>query len=172
MLRTKTFKPSDGAKIHVLHETSTEACFGFLVALCGKQFPRKTEPGTSKATCPRCLKLDNPFELGQAQVSRLWNLHKGNHTASVDDLVRRDLVNPRTGGLTERGHALVVDVEEHPPWPGIDGVVHARNAIARKRGACGADLMGIGDMSYAKLSQMFALAEETRVTCMECILDS
>lgn len=173
MLTTRTFKPSTNARVHVLHESKTDVCYGHLVSLCGKQFPRRVEPSHAKATCPSCLKLDNPFELSNAQTVKFWKtLRVVASTEQHEDLVKRDLIHTVTGLLTPRGHALAADLQQHPPWAGLDGVVHARNGIAWRRAVCGADLIGVNEMSYAKLARLLAVGEQSRVTCIECMVTS
>lgn len=173
MLTTRTFKPSTGAKIHVLHETKTTACYGFLMSLCGKQFPRRVEPSTAKATCPLCVGLDNPFNLSTGQTVKFWNATANTaFRGTIDDLLKRDLLNPQTRMATPRGVVLATDLKLHPPWADQDGVVHARNAIAWGRAICGADLVGVYEMTYAKLDRLLALRDQSRVTCIECMLET
>lgn len=173
MLITRTFRPGGaGAKTHVLHETRTRACAGFLASLCGKQFPRKEEPRKGKPTCPTCLKLDNPFELSSSQVVKFWRLasDKGGDR-NLEDLLKRDLVDPVTLRLTPRGEVLAADMAHHPPWPDVDDVVHARNGVARRRAVCGVDLLGVEQMSYSRLDTAVVTGQASRVTCLECMLD-
>lgn len=174
MLTTRTFKPNNAVttKIHVLHETCTRRCVGFLVSLCGKQFPRTVEPIETKATCPSCLKFDNPFALSMAQTVKVARLAEERSVNVTDDLAKRDIIDPATGSLTARGDVLLRDMTHTPPWPGNDGVVHGRNGLAYKRGICGADLVGIDDMTYAKLARLLALAKDSKVTCIECMVES
>lgn len=172
MLMTRTFKPTNNGRVHIVHETKTAATYGFVNALCGKQFPGTVVIGKAKATCPRCIKLDNPFDLTGSQELKLYQVVDGQKPSShYDDLVKRDLVNPTTMRLTPRGEVLVADLKQHPPWAGHDGVIHARNAIARKRGICGADLDGINGVTYAQLDKLIVIGRDLKVTCLECMLE-
>jgi hypothetical protein len=144
------------------------------MSLCGKQFSATDEVWKDRrATCPTCLKLDNPFDLSAAQTVKFWRTSQylpDMNLSNVEDLVKRDLINSTTRQVTCRGEVLARDLKEHPPWADEHGVVHARNAIARKRGVCGADLVGIDTMTYVQLDRLHAVATGTRVTCIECMV--
>lgn len=175
-LVTRTFQPSTGAKIHIVHETRTAKVSGYyMVAMCGKQFQNRVVGlwQHKKATCPTCLKLDNPFELTQGQTIKFWRMAQGKgNDPRADDLMKRDLIKDEdAGGLTPRGEVLARDLQFHPPWPDINGVVHGRNAIAWRRAICGMDLMGLDKMSFAMLDKTLVVNKDLKVTCMECMLE-
>lgn len=175
MLVTKTFKPTNGSRVHVLHETRTNRDHGVLIALCGAQTARTVDISINRsATCPKCVKYDNPFELSGAQNLKFWRVYKtpGNaRVDNIDDLIKRDLINDVTLEPTERGHALAADLQQHPPWQDDDGVVHGRSALARSRAICGADLAGLNRMSFARLAKMHVVNKDIYISCLECMLE-
>lgn len=178
MLTTRTFKPTNGRVVHVVHETRSMRYGGTsLQSLCGSVFHIDGSTVVSEhmpATCAKCKKYDNPFSLSNEQLVKFWTTVSNNAWAPSskkmkDDLLARDLIT-EFGQLTPRGAVLARDLKEHPPWPDDEGVMHARNAISYRIGACTASLSGLEDMTFSKLDKMHALTD-LRITCVTCLAE-
>jgi hypothetical protein len=170
LLITRTFQPKPTAKIHVVHETRTRKIFG-LASLCGNNYPGSTGLWTHKApTCPACIKLDNPFELTTNQTYKFHRNTLEKTGSGLDDLIKRDVL-VEAGQMTSRGEVLLADMQQHPPWFDVSGVVHARSGVAWKRAVCGADLVGLDKMTYSRLAKTLVLNKDLKVSCMECMLE-
>lgn len=144
------------------------------VALCGKAFADVTEvKGGGQATCAKCRKLDDPFRTSivphdtSAWIATLATAAGASNARAA--LLKRDLIT-EDGRITLRGSILARDLLNPTSWVDPIGIVHARMpGGARGRAACGAELLGLGEMTYDRLGRMHDLYEGADVTCMACV---
>jgi hypothetical protein len=170
--RYAAFCSSMGSRVHVAN--LTRSTMWSAVALCGKSFADFTEvKGGGQATCAKCRRLDDPFRASLDPYDpRQWTWILANTGIAAPNartaLLTRDLITV-DGKVTSRGAILARDLADPTPWVDSMGIVHARRPGGiRGHGACGADLLGIGDMTYERLGRMHGLYEDADVTCMAC----
>jgi hypothetical protein len=169
----RAFRSNAGSAVHVAN--LTRSTIRSAVALCGKAFADFTEvKGGGQATCAKCRKLDDPFRAGKVPFDpKDWTWALANTGAIAPNartaLLKRDLIT-EDGRITLRGSILARDLLNPTPWVDPIGIVHARMpGGARGRAACGAELLGLREMTYDRLGRMHDLYENTDVTCMACV---
>jgi hypothetical protein len=180
MLIARYAQTPRGKIIHAVNETLTARTFrtgGPLIPLCGERIDDAFVVDARHATCGRCAKLDDPFNVEplpkdprQWVVTHVEAPRAGRPACGNQgrQLIRRDLLT-EDGALTPRGIVLHQDMTSPCPWPDDDGTIHDRWVLNRGNGVCGAALCGVEDMTYARLAAMLALRDDMTVTCLECI---
>lgn len=174
-----TFVASQSTAVHVANLTRSSP--SSVIALCGKPFDRPVTPANGRqATCDKCRSKDDPFHTGQVPFNpETWfgavTLERAGQPNSRSALLTRDLVTA-DGVITPRGILLSQDLTRPTPWVDDRGITHARLPAGRRlRGACGADLLGIGHfkgsniINYDKLSKARATYDSAMIDCMTCM---
>lgn len=161
------------AAVHVANLTQSSPVF--MIALCGSLFDRPVIPvGSQQATCAICRRRDDPFHTGKVPLNpTTWVETLASRRAGQPNgrsaLLTRDLIT-ENGVITSRGLLLSQDLTNPTPWVDDRGITHMRlPAGKRLRGACGADLLGIRHINYAKLDKVRATYESAMVDCMTCM---
>jgi hypothetical protein len=173
-----TFVASQGTSVHVANLTRSSP--SVVIALCGKPFDRPVTPANDRqATCDKCRSKDDPFHTGQVPFDpNTWvdvlTSRRAGQPKARSALLTRDLVTV-DGVITPRGALLSRDLTSPTPWVDNLGITHARLPAGRRlRGACGADLLGIGHLkggsvvNYDRLGKARATYEDAMVDCMTC----
>lgn len=167
----RAFCPNAGSAVHVAN--LTKSTIRSTIALCGESFADVTEAkGGGQATCARCRNLDHPFRATNVPHDPSSWAAKLPGTSGFSKariaLLARDLITA-DGRMTPRGLILARDCKDPTPWVDFLGIVHARASRTRGHSVCGAELLGLGEMTYDRLGRMHDLFEHVDVTCMACV---
>lgn len=180
------FQVRRGRALHIIHETATRCSLSGVHLLCKAGEASFGDRVKGVPTCPKCLALDNPCTLSDAERSMLARFATQAdgmprwRGQAVTSLHQKDLID-KDERLTRRGEILAQDWRVGPA-PAADraGVVHARTPLsswprcvgplfARKLDAAARKLDGFHDMTVDKYARIRAL--DLSVTCVHCAAD-
>lgn len=170
----QVFRVHRGSVLHILHETLTgyNRVHNVYVLCNGDPYSGERDKGTP--TCPKCLQIDNPTTVSDAERSILGSIAIAGPREkliwggqAITTLHKKDLIN-KEERLTRRGDILAQDWREGAaPAADARGVVHARVPLAAyPRCDRGMTLDGFDKMTVDKYARLRALNQH--VTCVVC----
>lgn len=172
----QVFRVYRGSLLHIIHETLTGDNRVHNVHVLCEVAPRSGERDRGTPTCLKCLQLDNPCTLSDAERSMLarfalqaplppeGRVYGGQ---PVTFLHKKDLID-KNEKLTRRGDILAQDWREGAaPAADVAGVVHAREPLAYwPRCDRNVTLDGFDKMTVDRYARLRALG--LHVTCVQC----
>lgn len=170
----QVFRVHRGSVLHVIHETLTgyNRTHGVYVLCNAVPYSGTRERGG--ATCPKCLTVDNPMNLSDAERSLIATFATSESRGlrwggqPITSLHKKDLID-KDEKLTRRGAILAADWTMGPaPAADADGIVHARDPLRPwPRCAPSTVLDGFETMTVDRYARVRAL--DLHVTCVACV---
>lgn len=177
------FRVQRGRALHIIHETMTRHSLSGVRLLCKSGEASFGDRVKGVPTCTRCLALDDPCGLSDAERSMLARFATQDPPPAgqiwsgqtVTSLHKKDLID-KDEKLTRRGAILALDWTVGAAAAADKlGVVHARDPLSRF-GRCSRaatetldGLGGLDNMTVDRYARLRALAQ--RVTCVLCAVD-